>query len=127
MNTNQAPSVTHAPDNPQRGALSVAVGSARMTLLRGTPAEIELDLAAIDRRIAELEAHAQAVRHSRDYWADRAHAAEAQVAQLEKNCTQIYDAMKKAEAEAKFFQTLVQSHRSVSSPNAEPIHGEKDA
>jgi hypothetical protein len=28
MNTNQAPSVTHAPDNLQRGALSVAVGSA---------------------------------------------------------------------------------------------------
>lgn len=40
-----------------------------------------------------------------------------EVEQLEKNCTQIYDAMKKAEAEAKFFQTLVQSHRSISSPN----------
>lgn len=37
--------------------------------------------ASIDRRIAELEAHAQAVRHSRDYWADRAHAVEAAVAE----------------------------------------------
>lgn len=54
-----------------------------------------------------------------DCWADRCIielAAEVvrlrgEVAQLEKNCTQIYDAMKKAEAEAKFFRTLVQSHR----------------
>jgi uncharacterized protein (UPF0335 family) len=40
-----------------------------------------------------------------------------EVAQLQKNCTQIYDAMKKAEAEAKFFRTLVQSHRAQALPN----------
>jgi hypothetical protein len=31
------------------------------------------------------------------------------IAQLEKNCTQIYDVMKRAEAEAKFFQTIADS------------------
>lgn len=40
-----------------------------------------------------------------------------EIGQLEKNCTQIYDAMKKAEAEAKFFRTLVQSHRPKALPN----------
>jgi len=45
----------------------------------------------------------------RKYAADDLATALANIAQLEKNCTEIHDAMTKEAAQAKFFETVVQS------------------
>lgn len=88
--------------------LSVAPCSASDGACQATPRE-ELLRQLLDSRIPKNEREWCAAREIERL--------RGEVAQLEKNCTQIYDVMKKVEAESKFFQTLVQSHRSLSLPN----------